>query len=134
MGANEAEPFGSVIYGYSRAQGIDDGFLVDAGPMAKKAGLSLPTVLTRSVWNRCVEVPKGLEGEQDEMGRLWDVLYLASFALRMAAVAGKTGDRLTFSLHVRDADRKLREVSVVAHVGPGDAGEPVLTLMFPEDD
>jgi len=135
MAGTERDPFwGKVIHSYSRAQAIDDGFLLDAGPQAREAGLSIPTVLTRSVWNRCVEVPESQKGIQDESGRLWDVLYMASVAMRAAVRAGRVGDRLAYDVLVRDGDGRRRTVSIIAHVGPGDAGEPVLTLMFPEDD
>ena len=33
--------FGDVIYSYTRAQAIEDGVLVDAGPMAKEVGFKL---------------------------------------------------------------------------------------------
>lgn len=134
MSGVEAGLNGSVIYTYSRAQAIDDGFLVEAGSMAGEAGLSLPTVLTRALWNRCVEVPPKLKGRQDEQGRLWDVLHMASVALRAAVRSGATGDRLAYQLLVQDDDGRTRTVDAVAHVGPGDQGEAVLTLMLPGED
>ncbi len=81
-----------------------------------------------------MEVPPNLKGQQDEAGRLWDVLYLAASSLRAAVRAGKTGDRLKFNVDVRETEGYVRVAHLVAAVGPGDSGEPVLTVMFPEDD
>jgi hypothetical protein len=128
-----SEFFGSVISTYSRAQAIEDGVLVDVTPTAKEAGIALPTVVTSHVWAECVEVPPSLVGQQDEQGRLWDVVYMASMALRAAVRGGAKGDRLAYQLNVQTAKGR-RTKRLVAVVGPGDNGEPVLTLMFPEDD
>ena len=46
-------------------------------------------------------------------------------------------DRITFNVSL---DMELGEgieprlVQVIAAIGPGDSGEPVLTIMLPEDD
>ena len=133
MSENES-PFGEVIYAYTRAQAIADGVLHDVTTTAKEAGIVLPTVVTDSVWGRCVSVPESLRGQQDEEGRLWDVVYMASHYLREAKRSGVHSDQLTYEVLVRDGDGLTRLVSIIAHVGPGDEGEPVLTLMFPEDN
>ncbi|HTT46001.1 MAG TPA: DUF6573 family protein [Thermoplasmata archaeon] len=125
---------GAVVVVYTRAQAIGDGLLVDVSEVAKEAGLSIPTVVTRHVWEECVEVPPELEGEQDEPGRLWDVVYTCAVALRAAVRAGRTGDRLPFELLVRPADPSLRTERLLAVVGPGDTPDPVLTIEYPEDD
>ena len=44
--------FGEVISTYTRAQAIEDGVLVDAGPMAKEAGFNWPVVLTATCVGR----------------------------------------------------------------------------------
>ncbi len=134
MEENQDSFFGDVIDTYTRAEAIRDGVLIDVTATAKEAGIVLPTVVTSHVWGRCVEVPPNLKGQQDEAGRLWDVLYLAASSLRAAVRAGKTGDRLKFNVDVRETEGYVRVAHLVAAVGPGDSGEPVLTVMFPEDD
>ncbi len=128
------EFWGPPISTYSRAQAIGDGVLVDVSTIAKEAGLSVPTVLTRHVWNECVEVAPVLAGEQDEQGRLWDVVYMCGVALRSAVRAGQHGDRLSFELLVRQPDRTLKTERLLAVVGPGDTPDPVLTIEYPEDE
>jgi hypothetical protein len=75
-------------------------------------------------------VPPGVEC-QDEAGRLWDVLWL----LRLAAGRGD-GPEVRFGVHVRDdnSDRTPPLVRLKALCGPGDQGEPVITVMLPEED
>ena len=119
--------FGAAISVYSRAQAIADGFLVDVSSVAAEAGLCLPVALTRAVWDLCVTVPRGTTC-QDQSGRLWDVVWMLYLAIRRSR-----GDRLTYSLLVRKG-RRLYKRTLSAVCGPGDEGEPVITVMLPEED
>ena len=125
-----------VVSVYTREQAMDDGVLVDVNQCAREAGFKVHTVVTHTVWDRCVRIPEGLEGQgQDEQGRLWDVLWMASIAARRAS-AGE--DLVTFKVSVVDSQRPdgsphRQEHELWLHIGPGDDGEPVLTIMFPED-
>jgi len=118
-----------VIYAYTREQALEDGVLVDVSQMAKEAGIKWPVALTASVFGRYVEVPEGVIG-QDETGRLWDILWMFRLAAR------KGGDTLLFQLHVRNdnSDRTAPLVTLKAVCGPGDQGEPVITIMLPDED
>ena len=118
--------FGEVISTYTRAQGIEDGVLIDAGSMASEAGFNWPVALTSAVWEHQVH--------QDQSGRLWDVLYMASHAIRTAK---ESGDRLLFQLYRVARDGHSTEAVLVTLkliVGPGDAGEPVITILQPHED
>jgi len=56
--------------------------------------------------------------------------------LTLAMVAARKGleqDRVYFVVLFLMQPGKLEKVRVVLHVGPGDQGEPVLTLCLPED-
>ncbi len=118
---------GSVVYAYTRREAIEDGTLVDVTEVAK--GLILHTVVTSNVWERCVKVPEALEGLQDEQGRLGDVLDMA-----LRAAQGKPDDDLVeFQVVAVDAPPDVVVHKLWLHLGPGDEGEPVLTIMFPED-
>ena len=69
-----------IVSTYSTKEAVDDGFLVKVESKAsKEAGIKFPVYLTRAVWDKYVEVPKGMEQLQNVSGRLWDVLYM--FAL-----------------------------------------------------
>jgi hypothetical protein len=118
-----------LIHSYSLAQAIADGVLIDVSATAREAGIRFPVALTRAVWSRCVEVPPGVEC-QDEAGRLWDVVYL----LRVAIGASAGGSTLLYRLYVRNDNRRPRPVTLKAICGPGDDATPVLTVMLPEED
>jgi hypothetical protein len=119
-----------LIYSYSRADALADGVLIDVSETAHEAGIRFPVALTAAAWEQCVAVPPGVEG-QDEAGRLWDVLWMLALAARKA-----DGSTLLFSLHVRDDNRDGTPplVTLKALCGPGDHGEPVITVMMPEED
>lgn len=116
---------------YTRAQAIEDGFLVEVGDdIAQEAGFTIPIALTRAVFVECVEWDPEHRGTQSEEGRLWDVLWMA----RCFAQVNKNVDRYTFQvLRVPNTPkaRIARSTSLVCHCGPGDNGEPVITIMLP---
>jgi len=121
----------NVVYSYSRAQAIADGVLVDVTEAAKSIGFKLHTVVTDHLFHGYVEPPAGLDGEgQSVTSRLHDLMVLALFAARKAM----NTDRVTFKVDFLMAPGRKETIEVVAHIGPGDHGEPVLTIMLPEDD
>ena len=121
--------FGDVIYQYTRAQAIEDGVLIDVTETAREAGISFPTAVTAAVWAECVTVPDEAAW-QDEQGRLWDVLTM----LRYAIVRSRATQELAFSVAVQNDARSPRPVQLKALCGPGDQGEPVITIMMPHED
>jgi hypothetical protein len=121
-----------LIHRYTRADAIRDGVLIDVTAVAREAGIRFPVALTRAAWERCVTVPPGVMC-QDEGGRLWDVLTM----LRFAASGGNCGaSALRFGVHVRNdnSERTPPLVTLKAVCGPGDSGEPVLTILLPHED
>ena len=129
--------FGDVISTYTRAQAIEDGVLVDVGSTAQEAGFKWPVALTAAVWADCVAWTEGDNRHQvyqDESGRLWDVLYMASHAIRSSK---DSGDRLLFQLYRVPRDGHATDAVLVTLkliVGPGDTGEPVVTILLPQED
>ena len=129
--------FGNVIYTYTRAQAIEDGVLFDAGAMAQEAGFKWPVALTSAVWVDCVawsEDDNRQQAYQDESGRLWDVLFMASHAIRTCS---GFGDRLLFRLYRVRRDGQSIEAELTSLkliVGPGDSGAPVITILLPDED
>lgn len=121
--------FGPVIFSYSRAQAIADGVLIDVTETAKEAGIKHPTALTAAVWAEYVEVPAGVEC-QDEQGRLWDILNMFRFAAKQSA----GGTELRFEVLVRNDNTSPKPVTLKAICGPGDTLDPVLTILLPDED
>lgn len=135
-GGGADEIFGEVIHAYTRAQAIEDGNLVDVSETAAEAGFRVPVVLTRAMWADCVEwgeQDSKRQTYQDEAGRLWDVLWMAFLGARRA------GGRQAFAFELYRVPRggrsmRPRLTRLVCHIGPGDLGEPVITIMLPGED
>ncbi len=122
----------TLIDGYSRAQAIEDGTLVDASKLANEAGFKYPVALTSAAWSECVEVPAGAD-DQDEIGRLWDVLNVLFFRIKSLPKAGHT-PMVHFTVSVRTGEVTSEEIHLKSLCGPGDNTEPVITIMLPHED
>lgn len=127
--------FGAVIYGYGRARALADGTLIDVSSVASEAGFSCPVAITASAWADCVAwsgADSRRQCHQDELGRLWDVVWMASRATRTAQ-----GNRVIFELYCvprGGRGQAARRTRLVMSIGPGDQGEAVITLMLPDED
>jgi hypothetical protein len=65
-----------LIYTYATKQAVEDSILdLISAVTSKEARNIIPVYLTKAVLDRYVEVPSGMEGEQDVSGRLWDILF-----------------------------------------------------------
>jgi len=134
------ELFGDVIYSYTRAQAIDDGVLIDVTEMARQAGIKHPTAITASVFDDYVHVPKALEGMQDEQGRLWDILWMFAWHVKIGEINGNEGmfevSFLTYEAKGPNDIAKSRNETVMlkAVCGPNDDASPCITIMLPDED
>ena len=124
--------FGGVIYAYSRSQAVADGVQVDVTKTAQEAGIKFPMFLTRAVFDNYVAVPPDVTG-QDEAGRLWDLVWMARFAILRSH--GHT-DRLPVALYVRNDNHRAKLVKLIATCSALDIDDPqpALTLMLPDED
>ena len=121
----------NLIYSYSRAQAISDGVLIDVTAQAKEAGFKLHTVVSDNLFHSYIAPPAGLEGEgQSIEGRLHDVFFVLLAAIRSAKAATDYAEIDVFFLM---APGRQEKVKVVAVVGPGDEGEPVMTICLEVD-
>ncbi len=118
-----------LIHSYSRAQAISDGVLIDVTATAREAGIVYPTAVTAAVHHSYVRVPDGVTG-QDERGRLWDVLWM----LRFAIARSPEGDFLIYTVFVKADDGLPKPGKLKAICHPGDEGEPVITVLMPDED
>ena len=134
--------FGEVISTYTRAQALEDGVLVDAGPMAEEIGFRFPVALTSAVWTDCVawtDSDNQKKPFQDQSGRLYDVLFMAAFAIQTSE---RSSDRLLYGELLYELYRVPRDgfsteakpVTLKLIIGPGDHGEPVVTILQPHED
>jgi len=127
--------FGPIIYAYSRSQALADGILMDVTETAKEVGFKLPVAITEALHN-CLIPSKADAGlGQDYDGRLWDVLWVAAFAIKLADPGT---DTVTFTIALQEAGAKSgqpqnNDLRLRAICGYGDEGELVITIGFPED-
>ena len=139
------EIFGEPIHTYTRAQAIEDGMLIDVSTTAREAGIVWPVALTSAVWaDACAwsDADDKRKGGgacwQSESGRLWDVVWMASRAIRAGLRRGHDGrDPILFQvLRIPRDGRGVRPrlTTLKLQVGPGDRGEPVITVMLPGED
>lgn len=122
-----------VIHSYSRAQAIQDGQLVDVTTTAAEAGFRFPVAMTAALHADAVAWNDDNAAYQDEEGRLWDVLTMASLAVRRT----RGTDRVTATvLRIPNTRRATvaRKLAYTVHIGPGDTPEPVITLMLTTED
>lgn len=121
-----------ITHSYSRAQAIEDGVLVDLTEWASQTGFKVPVACTAAVWHGYI-VPKDelrLAG-QSERGRAHDMLWLLYVAIRKCP---SHTNHLGFKVIFLMSPRNHQTVQFKAISGPGDAGEPVLTIMLPCED
>ena len=137
--------FGPVISGYSRAQAIADGVLVDVSTVLTPCPFKYPVAMTLSAWSAtcgaggewvpaaegsgCTQIK--LPGGQDVAGRLHDVFTMMLHAIE----SGNPADRLNFRVLIdaRGIGRP-QPVDLYAVCGPGYTAAPVLTILLPNED
>jgi len=128
-----SQPFwteADVISVYTRAQAIEDGVLVDVSEMAQEAGFKFPVALTTRLWHEVITPDeRSRPYGQSEEGRLWDVLAVLLFTARHTE-----GSLLLFNVDFIMKERQQRTISLKAICSGGDDGEPVITIMFPDED
>lgn len=133
-----------IIFRYTRSDALRDGVLVDVSPIAAEAGIQAPVAVTSALWQEYIE-PSNLKDMpgQDVKGRLWDLLWMFSVAARRCRNTHIVFFSVLFEIIREDgmwADLPLpariiqKEVRMKAICGPGDQGEPVITIMLPEED
>ena len=120
---------GAPVHLCSRAQAIEAGMLVDCTRIARDVGFHIPVAMTRGVWVDCVEwtaEDSQRQTHQDQAGRLWDVVWMAHQAAR------RGGAQASFDLYrvPRDGRAVAPQLVTLSLVcGPGDHGEPVITIL-----
>ena len=131
----KSEIFGEPISIYSRADALRDGALVEVpADLRREAGILYPVAVTDHLWSSYIEPDNLAEMPgQSVDGRLWDLLWLFRCASRRGSGA-RIKYHITVLTKTAGTRARMKTITVIAVCGPGDYGEPVLTLMLPEDD
>lgn len=123
--------WGEPIHVYTRTNALVDSALVDATETAREAAFRVPVALTQSVWSDVNDLSgRDVEAGQSLEGRLWDLLRMAALA------AGLPENRYCaeFVYHLVMPVSVRNNYRAKCHVGPGDEGEPVVTVLLPDED
>jgi hypothetical protein len=120
-----------VIHRYTRAEALEDGTLVDVSETAREAGIKFPVAVTRAVWNKYVALtPAAKRAFNSERGRLWDVVSM----LRFGIMTHRNESCFLYQLHVVTRSVRASLVTLKAQCDGGDDGEPVITVLLPDED
>jgi len=133
---NLGDIFGEPISIYTRRQAIEDGCLVDLMQpetvgLVREAGFRFPVAMTAGAFGATIAgIRESLPEGQDIRGRLWDVLWMLSCAIKRAR---ESTDRLAFAVKVWNG-RRHDTVKLWSVCGPGDDAAPVITIMLEGED
>ena len=119
-----------VISSYSRAQALEDGVLVDLNQWIpiNESGYKYSVACTAAVWNIIDKAVKNTRHFNDYAGVIWDILWMSrAYQIRR----WETGN--LFKVKIVGAGRKQLFIFKI-ECGPGDDAEPVITVMFQEED
>ena len=121
-----------VIHRYTRAEALADGVLVDLSQWAAETGFVVPVACTRSVWESYIVPSEDTRSMgQSERGRAHDVLFMLFHAIRHT---NREGSVVHYDVGFLMPGSKHETVRLKAICGPGDRGEPVMTILMPHED
>lgn len=137
-----------IICTYTTKQAIADGCLVPVDEtLSAEAGIRYPVILTKTVWNRYVNVPAGMDDHQDQDGRLWDLLFMFAVNAQKAGNVRLMFFKVLFRMpeSVRWTDNEKRElasdpamrlVTLKAIINARDIDDPspAIFIMLPGED
>lgn len=128
--------FGEPISVYTTQQALEDGLLIEAGPLASNL-FRTPVLLTRAAWEDCVawsQEDSQSTGavEQSETGRLWDVLWMT-----YCSITGRRTEQVSLNRVPRSAagaEACAEPATLHFEMARLDDGQPVLLLSLPGED
>jgi hypothetical protein len=117
---------GPVIYSYTRARALTDSALVDVTEIGKEVGFKLPVAITEALQNRLTPTKNEAVFGQDYDSRLWNVLWVAAFSIKLADPGI---DTVTFTVVQQEVDAKSGqlqnfELRLRAVCGSGNEDKP----------
>lgn len=117
-----------VIHSYTRAEAIADGFLFDVSEIARAERFRFPVAFGFYAYTDAVD----FDGKTAAYpARITAVLSAAREAIRDWPESAYRGE---FQIDRAEGDAEPDLLTLTAHCGPGDQGEPVITIMRPADE
>jgi len=135
-----SSPFSNddIIFAYTRADALRDGVLVELPQdLCRNAGIIVSVAVTRAIWDEYISSEYLSElTDQDVPGRIWDLLWMFSCAARQSRHTSLVFFKTEFVTYNKEnpSSPTLTLATFKALCGPGDEGEPVITIMLPDED
>jgi hypothetical protein len=144
--------FGPVIFSYTRAQAIEDGWLVDVSEAITPCPFKYPVAMTRAAyeatvaaggkWNENSDGTADLQlpGGQDVQGRMWDVFQMLLQTMKnpgLDATQMRNTDNTRVYFHLlldKHGNGRREIVQLYSICGPGDTAAPVITILMRGED
>lgn len=116
---------------YTRKQAIEDGVLIDITEAAKRSGFKLPFAITSNLHQQYVGPPVEVQdipgqSEEERLARLLNQAWIA-------ACSEKQSNHVVFGMMFLMEPEEFETTNIWLIIDGGDDGQPVLTLMLPED-
>jgi hypothetical protein len=117
---------GPIVYSYTHAKALADGVLIDVTEIGKEVGFKLPVTITEALQNRLIPTRAEAAIGQDYDSRLWNVLWVAAFTIKLA---DRGTDTVTFTVVQQEVDAKSGqlqnfELRLRAVCGSGNEDKP----------
>jgi len=126
-----ADFWGEPIHNYTRAETLADGVLIDVTETAREAGFQVPVALTANVWaDVCDLSVRYVSAGQNSEGRHCDLLFMAAWAARRPE--NRNASTFVYELIMPFGDGNYYRAK--CHIGSGDVGEPVVTIIRSNED
>jgi len=123
------EIFGEVISSYSREDAILDGFLCDLTQFeVTRQHYKYPVACTTAVWDLIDKADKNKRSYSSIDGILHDMFHMSKVYYREIDETSRY-----FQMKIVGCGRQ-KNYTFKMVCGPGDNGEPVLTIMLPNED
>ena len=118
------------IYSYTRSQALEDGVLVDLNQWIpiEESGYKHPIACTSTVFAIIKQAVENRKYYNDYKGVVWDILWMS----RAMPIEKWTTGQL-FKVSIRGVGQRSVFTLKIECSG-GDNGEPVLTIMLPDED
>lgn len=125
-----------IVYTYTRAQAIEDGVLIDVTPAAEEIGFIVPVAVTQAVYDRYIQwndEDSKRQTLQHEHARLRDILWMLKLQRKVVDKKG-VFEFYCVPRSIKSKRRSALRVILKSSIHGGDEGEPVITIMLPNED
>ena len=115
----------------TRADALSDGILSDVSEIAEEEGFKVPVALTKAAY-RSLEPSEEERSRGDDLrSRLHELFWTMHQALRRKTYV--EASRIDFQLNLSQDGNHI-SLALRALLHPGDRGEPVITILLPNED